>query len=224
MKKLGLWALSLAVAAFAGGALAEAAYYTPKGFTLSPFLSDKPVHSFKDFQITVKPNTEYRAVIETSVGRMVLSLNADQTPVTVNSFVWLARHHFFDGITFHRVVPNFVVQAGDPNTLTGSRDTWGQGGPGYMFGLETRKTLAFDAKGVLGMARATDPNSNGSQFYITLAPTPNLNGQYTVFGKVVEGLAVLDKIAVGEPPAKPTAMTRVYIVQKAVKPAVKGAK
>ena len=190
------------------------AYYLPKGFKLTPFLSKTPVHTFKDYEVTLKDKTDYRVVIETDVGRMVLDLYEDDTPTTINSFVWLARHHYYDGIAFHRVVEGFVVQGGDPNTLKTDSRLWGQGGPGYQFGLEIRKNLKFDAKGVIGMARTQDPNSNGSQFYITLAPTPNLDGQYTVFGKVTEGINVLDKVVRGEPPAKPSRMKRVYIIEK----------
>jgi cyclophilin family peptidyl-prolyl cis-trans isomerase len=186
----------------------------PKGFTLTPFLSDAPVRSFKAADYVLKDNTDYEAVMETDAGRMVLDLYEDDTPTTVNSFVWLARHHYYDGIAFHRVVEGFVVQGGDPNTLKPEPGTWGQGGAGYEFGLEIRSKYKYDSKGVLGMARTQDPNSNGSQFYITLAATPNLDGQYTIFGKVVEGLDVLDKVTRGEPPATPTRMTRVFIVEK----------
>jgi cyclophilin family peptidyl-prolyl cis-trans isomerase len=186
----------------------------PAGYTVTPFLSATPVRTFKEAQYILKDKTDYRVVIETDVGRMVLDLYEDDTPTTVNSFVWLALHHYYDGIAFHRVVEGFVVQGGDPNTLSADSSKWGQGGAGYEFGLEIRKKYKYDTKGVLGMARTQDPESNGSQFYITLAATPNLDGQYTIFGKVVEGLDVLDKIVRGEPPATPTRMTRVFIVQK----------
>jgi peptidylprolyl isomerase len=187
----------------------------PAGWKVVPFLSQTPVRSFKEAEYVLKDKTNYAAVVETDVGRMVLDLYEDDTPTTVNSFVWLALHHYYDGIAFHRVVEGFVVQGGDPNTISGDPGTWGQGGAGYEFGLEIRKKYKYDAKGVLGMARTQDPNSNGSQFYITLAPTPNLDGQYTIFGRVIEGLDVLDKIQRGEPPANPTRMTRVFIVEKA---------
>jgi peptidylprolyl isomerase len=187
----------------------------PAGWTVVPALSAAPVRQFKEAEYVLKDKTDYAAVIETDVGRMVVDLYEDDTPTTVNSFVWLALHRYYDGIAFHRVVEGFVVQGGDPNTVSGEPGTWGHGGPGYQFGLEIRQKYKYDAKGVLGMARTQDPNSNGSQFYITLAPTPNLDGQYTIFGKVIEGLDVLDKIVRGEPPATPTRMTRVFIVEKA---------
>ena len=190
----------------------------PAGYTTTPFLSKDPVRSFKEATYVLKDKTDYAVVMETDVGRMVLDLYENDTPTTVNSFIWLALHHYYDGIAFHRVVEGFVVQGGDPNTLKADSSLWGQGGAGYEFGLEIRKKYKYDAKGVLGMARTQDPNSNGSQFYITLAPTPNLDGQYTIFGKVIEGLDVLDKVqrSVGEaPPTTPTRMTRVFIVEKA---------
>jgi cyclophilin family peptidyl-prolyl cis-trans isomerase len=186
----------------------------PAGFTVTPPLSQTPVRTFKEAEYVLKDNTDYQAVIETDAGRMVVDLYEDDTPTTVNSFVWLALHKYYDGIAFHRVIDDFVVQGGDPNTLNADSSSWGQGGPGYEFGLEIREKYKYDTKGVLGMARTQDPNSNGSQFYITLGPTPNLDGQYTIFGKVVEGLDVLDSITRGEPPATPTRMTRVSIVEK----------
>ena len=192
----------------------------PAGYTVTPFLSKDPVRTFKEATYVLKDKTDYAVVMETDVGRMVLDLYENDTPTTVNSFVWLALHHYYDGIAFHRVLEGFVVQGGDPNTLKSDSRLWGQGGAGYEFGLEIRAKYKYDAKGVLGMARTQDPNSNGSQFYITLAPTPNLDGQYTIFGKVIEGLDVLDKVqrSVGDdPPTTPTRMTRVFIVEKPVK-------
>ena len=187
----------------------------PDGYSVTAYLSQTPVRSFKEATYVLKDKTDYAVVMETDVGRMVLDLFEDDTPTTVNSFVWLALHQYYNGIAFHRVVEGFVVQGGDPNTLNADASSWGQGGAGYEFGLEIRAKYKYDAKGVLGMARTQDPDSNGSQFYITLAPTPNLDGQYTIFGKVTEGLDVLDKITRGEPPATPTRMTRVFIVEKA---------
>ena len=208
---LALGAVTIGVISFSS---AQGSYYTPKGFKLTPFISQKPVRSFKAAKYVLKDNVDYQAVMETDVGRIVLDLYEDDTPVTVNSFVFLSLNRFYDGIAFHRVVEGFVVQGGDPNSLKPDKGSWGTGGAGYQFGLEVRKKYKFDAKGVLGMARSQSPDSNGSQFYITLAPTPNLDGQYTVFGKVTEGLEVLDKIVKGEPPEKPTRMKRVYIVEK----------
>ncbi|HZS40374.1 MAG TPA: peptidylprolyl isomerase [Polyangia bacterium] len=194
--------------------LAGGNYYLPAGFTLTPFLSTDAQHSFTAAGQATQPNKDYQAVLETDAGRIVIDLLETDTPITVNSFVWLALHHFFDGTAFHRVIDGFVAQGGDPNTLDADTSTWGIGGPGYTFGLEIVASLHYDAAGVVGMARTSDPNTNGSQFFITLAAAPNLDGMYTIFAKVSEGLTVLPNIARGMPPATPTRMQRVYIVEK----------
>jgi cyclophilin family peptidyl-prolyl cis-trans isomerase len=191
-----------------------ASYYTPAGFTLTPFLSTDAQHTFTAAGQATQPNKDYQAVLETDAGRIVIDLLEADTPITVNSFVWLALHHYYDGIAFHRVIDGFMAQTGDPNTLSADTSTWGYGGPGYMFGVEIVAALRFDAPGVVGMARSTAPDSNGSQFFITFAAQPTLDGMYTVFAKVTEGLDVLPKIARGEPPMTPTRMQRVYIVEK----------
>ena len=189
-------------------------YYMPAGYTLVPYLSDSPMHQFAAADKVLDIGKDYLAVVETDAGKIVIDLFESKTPITVNSFVFLTLHHYFDGIAFHRVIDGFVAQGGDPNTLDTDTNGWGQGGPGYQFGLEIDKSLNFDAAGVVGMARASDPNSNGSQFYITLAAATNLDGQYTVFGKVTEGLSTLPLLTRGEPPAKPSRMIRVYAVVK----------
>jgi len=131
----------------------------------------------------------YTATIETAKGNIVLELFPKVAPQTVNSFVFLAREGFYDGLTFHRVVPGFVVQGGDPKGD-------GTGGPGYTLPAEFSDVKHIT--GTLAMARTSDPNSAGSQFYITLAPTPHLDGQYTVFGQVREGMDVVQAIRVGD--------------------------
>ncbi len=152
------------------------------------YVSDAPVRSFdKPEVVTDHKKYDYYAEIDTSKGKIVIDLLEDSAPNTVNSFVFLALHHYFDGLKWHRVVPGFVAQTGDP---TGT----GAGGPGYQFGLEIDPNLSYDAAGWVGMARTNDPNTNGSQFFITLAPTPHLTGQYTIFGKVVEGMDVVEKL------------------------------
>ncbi len=196
-------------------AMADSPYYLPNGTTLTPFLSPDAQHMFTMAGQATEPNKDYFAVIETDVGRIVIDLYEDKTPITVNSFVWLALHHFFDGQAFHRVVDAFVAQGGDPNSISGPPSTWGTGGPGYMFGLEIDATLSYDKAGVVGMAREMAPDTNGSQFFITLSPATFLDGQYTIFGGLTEGLDVLPNIVRGEPPATPTRMTSVYIVEKA---------
>src|SRR5512141_1380633 len=139
----------------------------------------------------IDPKKKYKARMETDKGTMVIELFADKTPKTVNSFVFLSREGFYDGVIFHRVIDNFMVQGGDP---TGT----GRGGPGYKFGDEFDISLKHDKQGVLSMANA-GPGTNGSQFFITHGPTPHLNGKHTVFGQVVEGLDVLMSIPGREP-------------------------
>lgn len=188
------------------------------GFAPTPFLSDAPERMFTEPDMVLDPAKDYRAVIETDAGRIVLDLYESRTPLAVNSFVFLARHHYFDGLAFHRVLEGFVAQGGDPITATDNRARWGTGGPGYSFDTETFADLVFDGPGVLGMARAMSRSSNGSQFFITLAATANLNGEYTVFGRVTEGLDVLPRIARNAtqttPPMTPTRMTRVFIEER----------
>ncbi len=132
----------------------------------------------------------YRAAIETNKGTIELELYPQYAPKTVNNFVFLARQGFYDGVKFHRVISNFMIQGGDP-TGTGS------GGPGYRFEDEfTGNPLKHEAK-VISMANA-GPNTNGSQFFITHSPQPHLNNKHTVFGKVVSGADVVDAIRQGD--------------------------
>jgi peptidylprolyl isomerase len=140
-------------------------------------------------EMAIDPSRSYAATVHTVRGSFTMELLPGVAPQHVNSFVFLAREGFYDGVTFHRVVPDFVAQAGDP---TGT----GAGGPGYTLPLEP-SDIAFE-RGVVGMARTNDPNSAGSQWFVTLARSDHLNGQYTVFGRVTEGMDVVDCIAVGD--------------------------
>jgi len=140
--------------------------------------------------MTVDTSKTYRATIATPRGTIVLDLYPEHAPKTVNNFVTLARDGFYDGLTFHRVISDFMVQGGDP-TGTGS------GGPGYKFEDETRDNPLRHERGVISMANA-GPNTNGSQFFITHSPQSHLNGRHTVFGKVVEGQEVVDAIRQGD--------------------------
>ncbi|MER3480920.1 MAG: peptidylprolyl isomerase [Meiothermus sp.] len=167
-----------------------------RGMETVPYLSQTPVRKFAKAEQVLKPGLDYYAELETTKGKFLVDLYEEQAPKTVNSFVFLALNHYFDGIVWHRVIPGFVAQTGDP---TGT----GTGGPGYQFGLEVTPSLNYDQAGVLGMARTADPNSNGSQFFITYGPTPNLNGQYTIFGQVIEGLEVVKQLAPTEGVANP---------------------
>ena len=150
-------------------------------------------------KMEIDQNAQYTATMQTSCGTIELELYAKETPVTVNSFVFLARQGFFDGLTFHRVVPGFVIQGGDP-----AGD--GTGGPGYQFQNEEVDGLDFDRPGLLAMANS-GPDTNGSQFFITLAETPNLNEGYTLFGEVTGGMDVVESIGalgVGDGPPSQT--------------------
>ena len=133
------------------------------------------------------PESDYVANFRTSQGNFTVNLFATQTPVTVNNFVFLAQQGFYDGLIFHRVIENFMIQGGDP---TGT----GGGGPGYEFQDEIVAGLVFDAPGKLAMANA-GPGTNGSQFFITVAATDWLNGNHTIFGEVTEGQNVVSAIS-----------------------------
>jgi peptidylprolyl isomerase len=188
----------------------------PAGYTQSAYLSTAPERSFPSGATQVLDSAkDYIAIVDTDVGSIVLDLYETETPVTVNSFVFLALHHFYEQVAFHRVITDFMAQTGDPNTVAGKTSSWGKGGPGYAFKLEVNPSLNFDAPGVLGMARSSSPDSNGSQFFITFDAYPSLSQNYTVWGKVTTGLDVLAKITLGEPPPTPTRMTEVRIGAKA---------
>jgi len=146
---------------------------TPKQWQRSP-----------EMQIDLKK--QYRVKMETDKGTIELELYPEHAPVTVNNFVFLAREGFYDGITFHRVIANFMIQGGDP---TGT----GRGGPGYRFADELVGNPLKHETGSLSMANA-GPNTNGSQFFITHSPQPHLNGRHTVFGKVIKGQDVVNAI------------------------------
>ena len=135
--------------------------------------------------------SDIQATIKTSKGAIKVLVYASKTPVTAASFLNLAKRNYYDGVTFHRVVEDFVIQGGDPSGT-------GRGGPGYVIENEIAPDLKHDAKGVLSMARKKEPDTNGSQFFITLDATPHLDGGYSLFGKVIEGLEVVDLIEEGD--------------------------
>src|SRR5439155_2550146 len=132
----------------------------------------------------------YRVTIQTNKGNIMLELYPGDAPKTVNNFVFLARQGFYDGLKFHRVISNFMIQGGDP---TGT----GTGGPGYRFEDEVKNNPLKHETDVISMANAC-PNTNGSQFFITHSPQPHLNGKHTVFGKVIEGQDVVNAIRQGD--------------------------
>jgi cyclophilin family peptidyl-prolyl cis-trans isomerase len=141
--------------------------------------------------MTIDPLKQYIATIQTEKGDIVVELYPDVAPLAVNSFVFLAENGWFDDVTFHRVLPGFVAQSGDP---TGT----GIGGPGYAFKNETTSDLVFDRGGLLAMANS-GPDTNGSQFFITYGPAENLNGSYTIFGEVIEGMDVAEDLTPRDP-------------------------
>lgn len=154
--------------------------------------------------MTIDPNKKYFATIKMDIGDIRLELYPKEAPQTVNSFVFLAREHFYDGVTFHRVIPGFVAQAGDP---TGT----GRGGPGYTIPDEVNSRKFLD--GSLGMAKTNAPNSGGSQWFIDYAPQPALDGGYTVFGQLVSGRDVLNKIKPRDPATATTPGTVINTIE-----------
>lgn len=142
-------------------------------------------------EMVIDPAKTYHAIFKLEAGDVKIKLFADKTPKTVNNMVFLAREGYYDGTTFHRVIPNFMAQGGDP---TGS----GMGGPGYKFGDEFHPDLKFDRPGLLAMANA-GPGTNGSQFFITFTPTDWLTNKHTIFGEVIEGMDIVNGIRVRDP-------------------------
>jgi peptidyl-prolyl cis-trans isomerase B (cyclophilin B) len=133
-----------------------------------------------------------RATIETNFGKIMFELFPNIAPETVRNFTQLAKSNFYDGTLFHRVIPGFMIQGGDPNTKKPDKSKWGLGGPGYMIKAEFNSRSHL--RGIVSMARATDPDSAGSQFFIVTKDSTFLDRQYTVFGQVLEGMGVADKI------------------------------
>ena len=134
---------------------------------------------------------KYSAKIKTEVGEFDIEFYADKAPLTVNNFIFLAREGYYDGVTFHRVIPGFVAQGGDPSGT-------GSGGPGYDFKDEFHKDLKHNSPGILSMANS-GPGTNGSQFFITYAPTPHLDNRHSVFGKIIKGMDIVDSIPERDP-------------------------
>jgi peptidylprolyl isomerase len=147
--------------------------------------------------MTIDPKKTYMATITTPRGDIEIKLRPDLAPQTVNSFVFLSREGFYNGLTWHRVIQGFMAQGGDPEGTGG-------GGPGYNIPAEFTDKVLFDRPGIVAMARrGDDVNSAGSQFFITTAPYPSLNQQYTIFGEVVKGQEIADGIPLRDPEAAP---------------------
>lgn len=149
-----------------------------------------PTRYSKPFDMKIDVAKKYTATIETNRGAITLKLHASQAPRTVNNFVCLARDGYYDGVTFHRVIENFMIQGGDPAGT-------GRGGPGFTFKDEFDPKLKHDKPGVLSMANA-GRNTNGSQFFITHLPTPWLDGKHSIFGQVIKGQDVVNAIEQGD--------------------------
>jgi len=132
------------------------------------------------------------SLIETNFGNIKIKLLSEIAPETVRNFITLTKSSFYDGTLFHRVIPKFMIQGGDPNTKESDKSVWGQGGPGYN--LKAEFNSRSHLRGIVSMARATDPDSAGSQFFIVTSDSTFLDRQYTVFAEVVEGLEIADKI------------------------------
>jgi cyclophilin family peptidyl-prolyl cis-trans isomerase len=143
--------------------------------------------------MSIDPSKQYIATLKTEKGDIVIELLPDKAPLAVNNFVFLARNGWYDGVTFHRVLPGFVAQSGDPSGT-------GFGSPGYAFVNETTPDLKYDKPGVVGMANA-GKDSNGSQFFITYAPASQLDGGYTIFGQVVSGMDIATNLTPRDPSA-----------------------
>jgi cyclophilin family peptidyl-prolyl cis-trans isomerase/protein-disulfide isomerase len=163
--------------------------------------------------LTIDKAKQYMATLNTSKGDVVIQLDPDKAPLAVNSFVFLARRGWFDGVPFHRVVADFVAQTGDPSGT-------GRGNPGYYFVNEINPDLKFDKAGVVGLANS-GPNSNGSQFFITFGAQPHLDGSYTIFGQVTQGMDVVQKLTLidasqsnGAPLPEPDKIIKVTIEVK----------
>lgn len=194
----GIWPNNLPMAAENITAIIKLSLLEKRQFTACPPMS-------------IDRTKQYFATVTTEKGEFTIQLFADKAPLAVNNFVFLARNGWFDGVTFHRVIPGFVAQAGDP---TGT----GLGGPGYAFKNEIVPGLKFDKAGMVGMANS-GTDTNGSQFFITYAPTPRLDGEYTIFGQVIGGMDVVESLAARDPAAAGnlppgTLILKVTIVEK----------
>ncbi len=167
--------------------------------------------------------TDKVAELHTSAGEIDIRFFPDVAPNHVKNFIDLAKKGFYNGTKFHRVIPGFMVQGGDPNTVSGSPSTWGTGGSGKNVGAEFN--TVSHKRGIVSMARAQDPNSASSQFFIVVKDSPFLDRQYTVFGQVTKGMDVADKIVsaprdANDRPNNPTSIDKIVI--RDAKPAEKG--
>lgn len=159
-------------------------YFIPLGKLAKIQFSECP-------EMTIDPEKQYTATIETDIGDIVVALYPEVAPFAVNSFIFLAENDYYDNVTFHRVIEGFMAQGGDPSGT-------GAGNPGYFYSIEVSPDYLFDREGLLALANA-GPTSNGSQFFITYGPAENLNGSYTIFGEVIEGMDVVNNLSPRDP-------------------------
>lgn len=163
-----------------------------------PVQTDQTMPEIKQLE-DFKEIVASQATIHTTKGDITVELYRELTPITTANFLNLAESGFYDGIVFHRVIPDFMAQVGDPKTKDESlKAEWGTGGPGYTIPDEFNSELTHDSAGILSMANTGRPSSGGSQFFITHGPTPHLDGKHTVFGKVTKGLDILMQIEIGD--------------------------
>jgi peptidylprolyl isomerase len=178
-----------------------AADLAPTPAANAPSTAAAPAGSKKSYSapppMSIDPKKTYTATITTPRGDFVVKLRPDLAPQTVNSFVFLSKEGFYNGVTWHRVLPNFMAQGGDP---TGT----GTGGPGYTVPDEFTTKVKFDKPGILAMANTGQPNSGGSQFFVTTAPADYLDGKYTIFGEVEKGQDIVNGIPLRDPEQNPT--------------------
>lgn len=167
-------------------------------------------------QEEIKKMAKTKAIIETKLGNIELNFFPDVAPIHVNNFIELAKKGFYDTTTFHRVIPGFMIQGGDPNTKSPDRSKHGMGDPGYKVKAEFNNKQ--HKRGILSMARAQDPNSAGSQFFICVADALFLDRQYTVFGEVVSGMDVADKIVSQQRDRMDNPLERIEMKVKIVEP------
>ncbi len=191
MKMLALCALALGLTLFGGADANSHGIEESKSETGGEkTMSNKTKQWDSPPEMKVEASGVYVVEIKTNKGDLTLELYPEYAPKTVNNFVFLSNEGFYDGVTFHRVIPDFVIQGGDPSGT-------GSGGPGYRFEDETAGNPLVHAAGMISMANS-GPDTNGSQFFITHSPQPHLNGRHTVFGKVVEGMETVNMIRQGD--------------------------
>jgi cyclophilin family peptidyl-prolyl cis-trans isomerase len=159
---------------------------------MNKFIQITAIVLFGVLGVTAWSQAEEVAVIETTKGTIEITFMADKAPGHVKNFKDLVNKKFYDGTTFHRVIPGFMIQGGDPNSKSPDKSSHGMGGPGYSIKAEFNDVS--HKRGIVSMARSSDPNSAGSQFYIVVKDSTFLDGQYTVFGKVIKGMDVVDQI------------------------------